>query len=439
MNPGYRRNGRRVCPLLLAKMILGAAILTFACAQAKAEDVDLTVSVAPKNIRFNNVTEKSSFFRSLGLPAFRDALTVVFRPRDTVVTTGDLLFPDGSSVRYGYGYRIADNTIVPYGAEFEYERRTGRPLALVGEYGCSADLNCIDPSFPAMRVAVRNNGQRPLTLRQILVNVQKSERDLAPRFGVSFSPGTDLLNPSGGIDLTNESRSPATSARLEFDLKCAAPDIASLPMDGPLPFSLTGRTGDLDQAGNPFVGAESGIMSAASAADPQVIRFVFWQELARVIPNIAGVVRGNLNSDTPEVANQISTLYRQSSCKPYLVGRLSGTYSGANGAAAPFSTMVVTKVNAGLCCGGADSDFQIPAGRANLRSSGTNYQLPIPVNRSIPPGQEATIAFDLTVDESSIHELSFQAVTDRGNVESKPYRARLFVPWSTILYGRNQR
>jgi hypothetical protein len=439
MSRDRRRIDWQLCPLL-ARVFLGVAILVLAAAQTKADDVDLTVSVAPKNIRANNVTEKSSFFRSLGLPAFRDALSVVFRPRDAVVTPGDLLFPDGSSVRYGYGYRIAENAIIPYGAEFEYERRTGRPLALVGVYGCSGDLNCIDPSFPAMRVAVRNNGQRPLTVRQILVNVQKSERDLAPRFGVSFSPGIDdLLNPSGAIDLTNESRSPATGARLEFDLKCAAPDIAGLPMDGPLPFTLTARPGDLDNPGNPFAGAESGIMSATTAGYPQLIRFVFWHELSRIVPGIANVVRSTGESVTPDIMSRIRTLYGQSNCKPYLMGRLSGTYAGPNGAPVPFTSAVVTKVNAGKCCGGADSDFQIAAGRANLRSSGANYQLPIAVNRSILPGQEAMVTFDLTVDESSIHELSFQAVTDRGNVDSRPYRARLFVPWSSILFGRNQR
>jgi hypothetical protein len=306
----------------------------------------------------------------------------------------------------------------------------------VGVYSCSADLNCIDPSFPAMRVGIRNNGPRPLTVQQVLVNAQKSERDLAPRFGVSFSPGTDLFNPSGGITMWNESRSPVTAARLEFDLKCAPPDVGSLAMDARLPFTI--NSGTRNPSGDPFAGPE-GAASAPSAAYPQFIRFVFWQELARVVPDLANAVRANSKSMTSEAVSRVTALYQQGNCKPYLMGRLSGTYAGANGEPVPFATAVITKVNAGLCCGGADSNFDIPTGRANLRSSGANYQLPIAVGRSIPPGQQAEIAFDLTVDESSIHELSFQAVTDRGNVGSQAYRARLYVPWSVVLKGRNRR
>jgi hypothetical protein len=438
MKQGHGTIERRGDHFRPAMLLLGAVLAVLASGPTKADDIDLTVSVAPKNIRSNNLTEKSGFFRSVGLPAFRDALTVVFRPPGVVASPGDVLFPDGSSVRYGYGYRISENAIIPFGAEFEYERRTGHPPALVGVYSCGADLNCIEPSFPAMRIAVRNNSTRPLTVQQILVNVQKSERDPAPRFGVSFSPGTDLFNPSGGVSFANESRSPVTSARLDFDLKCGLPDIGSLPADGPLPFTLNTGGGN-PNARDPFTGPESGTVSAPSAAYPQFIRFVLWQELARVVPNIAGAVRAAGRSMTTDAVNQISGLYRQGSCKPYLMGRLSGTYTGANGAPVPFAAPVLTKVNVGLCCGGADSNFEVPAGRANLRSSGANYQLPIAVGRTIPPGQQAEIAFDLTVDESSIHALSFQAVTDRGTAGGKPYQARLFVPWSAVLYGQHNR
>jgi len=431
-----QRNGtieRQGGPFRLATIFLAAALLA-ASGPTRADEIDVTVSVAPKNIRLNNQTERSGFFRSVGLPAFRDAFTVVSRPPGNVNPSD--LFPDGSSVRYGYGYRISENAIIPFGAEFEYERRTGHAPALVAVYGCGQDLNCIEPSFPAMRVAVRNNSARPVTVQQILVNVQKSERDLVPRFGVSFSPGTDLFNPSGAISLANESRSPVTAARLDFDLKCALPDIASLPMNGPLPFTLSTGTGNPN--GDPFAGG-SGVVSAPSAAYPQFIRFVFWPDLARVIPEIAGAVRATGKSMTSESISRITGLYRQGSCKPYLMGRLSGSYTGANGAGVPFVTPVLTKVNVGLCCGGADSNFDVQAGRANLRSSGANYQLPIAVGRSVPPGEQAEIAFDLTVDESSVHELSFQAVTDRGNVGGKAYQARLYVPWSAVLYGQHNR
>jgi hypothetical protein len=451
MTHGYGSIERRRSRQSVGAMLLGAMLAILVSAAAKANDIDFTILVAPKNIRANNTTEKSSFFRSLGLTAFRDALTVLRRPKDGMVNPGDWLFPDGSSVVYGYGYRISNNTITPYGAEFEFENRTGFPLALVGYYACEGDLNCVEPSFPAMRFAVRNNGLRPLTVRQILVKVQKSEPNLVPRFGISFSPGLDdIFNNSGEIFLYNDSKSTVTSARLEFDLACELPDIASHPITQSshtykymlnATAKLTGIAGADTDESNPFKGAEVGSITRASPNDPQVITFVFWQELAKVIPDIANVMRDYYNdrANEAEVTKRISDLYRAGSCKPYVVGRLSGTYAGPGGAAFPFATAILTKVNVSPCCGGADSKFHINAGRANLRSSGANYQLPIAVNRTIPPGQEASVALDLTVDESSNHQMIFQAVTDQGTVDSGPYQARLFVPWSSILYGRRRR
>ena len=323
---------------------------------------------------------------------------------------------------------------------------------MVGVDTC--DLDCVKPSFPAMRVAVRNNSQWPITVKEILVLVQKSERDQAPRLDVSFSPGTeDISNPSGGIILHNESRLRVTSARLDFDIKCALPDIASYPTDGSsqsFSLSLEAKVEppvdpdkpDTQDNDNPFVGDEVGSISGSQLDDPQSIFFQFWQELSKVIPDIASVVRSHYGnaaeSDEVKLLQRVDGLYKRSACKPYIVGRLSGTYAGPDNGFTSFETAVLTKVNVGICCGGASSDFDIPAGRANLRSAGANYQLSIPVGRTIRPGQAASIAFELTVDESSIHELTFQAVTDRGTADSKPYQARLYVPWSAILHQRTR-
>jgi hypothetical protein len=226
----------RLYAIKVGTTLVWACLGSFICSPVKADDVNISVSVAQKNISSYDITEKSDIFRSLGLPAFRDALTVLRRPKDQgPLDRSDLLFPDGSSVVYGYGYRISGNAIIPYGAEFEFEKRYGTPVALVGVYGCDGiDLNCIEPSFPAMRIGVRNTGYSGILVRQIAVKVQKSERDLIPRFGVSYSGGVDIGNISGGITLVNESRAALKSARLDFDLTCSPPDITASYFLNPL-------------------------------------------------------------------------------------------------------------------------------------------------------------------------------------------------------------
>ncbi len=432
---------------------LGGLLAGLWMVTAHAEDIAVSVSVAGKNIRSNYATEKSEMFKSLGLPAFRDGLTVLRRPKGQ--TPEPPLFPDGSSVVYGYGYRLSGSAIIPYGAEFEFEHQTGMRVALVGEFGCQGDLNCIEPSFPAMRIAVRNTTSRQVAVRQIVVKVQKSERDLMPRFGVGYSPGIDdLLTESGGITLANESRSPVKSAHLDYDLACSAPDITksavadashaySFYQDAqivpPLPPDSLGPP----DPSNPFKGVEIGRINPAVAGAAEWIAFDFWQELAKFVPDIANVMRryedDRINGDSIETAKRTSSLYQQSRCKPYVVGRLTGTYTGPAGVAAPFVSAVLTRVNVGISGGGADSQFNVNLGRANLNAAGANYQIVLPAGRTIPSGQEASFAVDLTADESSFHDLTFQIVADTGTLQSQPYRAQIFVPLSSVLWGRNSR
>lgn len=415
---------------------------------ARADDVSISVSVAPKNIRSNNVTEKSDLFKSLGQPAFRDALTVLKRPKDQGPPEPPL-FPDGSSVVYGYGYQTSGNAIIPYGAEFEFERRTGTRVALVGEFGCNGDLNCIDPSFPAMRIGVCNIGSVPLSVRQVVVKVQKSERDLAPRFGVSYSPGfNDLLTELGGISLANESSSAVKSARLDFDLSCSTPDIQTSAAAAPshvYQFSQEAKIASPPADSppdivDPFKGKEVGRIYPATRSDGERMEFDFWQELAKIVPDIAHLLQQYYdqfpNLSNADLQPRVGALYVGSRCKPYLVGRLTGTYAGPGGSATPFASAVLTKVNVGFSGGGADSAFSVNLGRANLNATGSNYQVVVAANRTIPSGQEVSFAVDLTADESSIHDLAFQIVADRGTFQSEAYQARIFVPWSSVLWGR---
>jgi hypothetical protein len=167
------------------------------------------------------------------------------------------------------------------------------------------------------------------------------------------------------------------------------------------------------------------------------LNFVFWQELAKIIPDIANVMRQYEDNriEQDDAQDRIDSLYARSRCKPYLVGRLSGTYAGANGVLKSFVSAVLTKLNVGTCCGGADSEFSVNLGRANLNASGGNYQVVLQAGRTILPGQEVSFAVDLTVSESSIHDLIFQVVTDSGTFQSLPYQVRVFIPWSSVIFA----
>ena len=110
MTLGLRTIGRRDRPHLLSKILVAALIPVFASAQARADDIDLAVSVAPKNIRSGNVTEKSRFFRSIGLPAFADALTVVSARGDRAFTATVIEF---RTIRLSRSERNSNMSVAP--------------------------------------------------------------------------------------------------------------------------------------------------------------------------------------------------------------------------------------------------------------------------------------------------------------------------------------
>jgi hypothetical protein len=439
---------------LVSKVIVCHFLALLSCTIAAAEDVAISISVAPKDIGKRNTPELNNLFRSLRLPAFESATT-------------------GGKIKH-YGYRISENAIIPYGAEFEFERVTGHPVALPGHSRCLTDIRCDAPSSPAIQVGIRNKSPGPLAVARVIVQVKSSKPNAAPRFGVSF----DDKKSSGSITLTNESRSDVASATLRYDVKCSSPDVASVKIEDAArtypfaidakveppfdPNSTTVRDPVATSEANPLDESPNGVVSGGS------IEFTFWRDLAKVVPDIAKLMRRYFDAEkspapndpdglvdmdelekvAKDTARRIKVLYERG-CKPYLAGVLTGTYVDPSGKTLPFSSVVVTKLNVyppeyemikttSIVFSSTSPEAPLPR-RANLRSEGSDYQIVVEVGRTVPPGQQISVPIDLIASETSDHELSFQAVTDKGPVASPQYLTRVFVPWTAVLAGQRQK